>query len=159
MSNERAADGAEVSAVEAPTVEIRNNPEASCWHDVLAIGPWFERASVMVFKVGGTVADEFPVDSNAIACDLHAIAGNSGDRLQERCATIGTGAAWGAVAALKRDACCVAFGTKLDKIRRWSLADDVEPARQRGCGIDANAKELERGVRQQKRCTEEERRA
>ena len=81
MSNERAGDGAEVAAVETPAVEVRDNPDASCRHDVLAVGPWFERASTVVPKVGRAVGDEFPIDLKSIACNLHAVAGHGGDRL------------------------------------------------------------------------------
>ena len=103
MSNERAADGAEVAAVEAPAVEARNDPEASRRHDVLAIGPRFERASAVIFKLAQAVGDEFPIDLNSMPCNLHSVAKNSGDRLQQRRASIGAAAAQRAVTTFDGD--------------------------------------------------------
>jgi hypothetical protein len=38
----------------------------------------------MVFGMSGTVGDEFSVDSNAITCHLHAVAGNGDDWFHQR---------------------------------------------------------------------------
>src|SRR5438105_2068720 len=72
--NERRRNRAKVSAIEAPAVKVRDDPEASCLDNVFAIGPWCERSATMVFGMRGTVGDEFSVVSNPITCDLHAVA-------------------------------------------------------------------------------------
>jgi hypothetical protein len=37
----------------------------------------------MIFEVGSAVWDEFSIDSNAMSCDLHVVAGNGGDWLHQ----------------------------------------------------------------------------
>ena len=82
MLNERARDWAEVPAVEAPAVEVRENPDVSGRDDVLAVRPGIERSSVVIFEVRCAIWDELPIDSNAIRCNLHAVAANGRNRLQ-----------------------------------------------------------------------------
>src|SRR6266480_7998064 len=156
MLNERRWNRAKVPAVEAPAIKVRDDPEASRLDDVFAVRPWVEQSSAMVFEMGCTVWDELPIDSNTIGCNLHAVAGKCGDWLHQRRASIGSCPSWCTVAALKRDTCCVAFGAKLDKICRGPLTDNVEPALQRRCDIDADAEEPKHRVDQEKWRTKEQ---
>src|SRR5215472_18055702 len=155
MPNEGAGDGAKIPTVEAPSVEVRDDPEGPGGHDVFAVGPWFERASTMVFETDCAIGNEFPIDMNPIACDLHAVPRDSGNRLQQRQSSVRAGPAGPPIAPRKRDRRCLAFWAELDETCRVTFTDHIEAAGQRGCDIDANAEEVKRGVGQEKRRAKE----
>ena len=84
MLNDGRRNRAEVPAVEAPAIKVGDDPETSGRDDVLAVGPWVEGSSTMVLEMGGAVRDELAIDSDAIRCDLHLVARDSGDWLHQR---------------------------------------------------------------------------
>ena len=112
----------------------------------------------MVPESSGAVRDELSVDANSIVGDLHPISGYSDDRLQERRATIGTAASAHPVGAGKRQGCGFARRAKLHEIRRGARTDDIQTAREGGREVDANAKQSERCIQEQKRQAQEEHR-
>jgi len=71
----------------------------------------------MILEMGCAVRDEPAIDSDAIRCNLHVVARDSGDWLHQRCPPIGTRTSWRTVAPLERDDRCIALGAKLDEVR------------------------------------------
>jgi hypothetical protein len=112
----------------------------------------------MVPESSGAVRNELSVDANSILGDLHPISGYGDDRFQERRAAIGTAASAHPVGARKRQGCGFACRAKLHEIRRGARTDDIQTAREGGREVDANAKQSERCIQEQKRQAQEEHR-
>ena len=85
-------NGAVVSAVEAVTVERRDDPHGSPFDFVGAIRPRIERPLKVVAESSCAVGKQLSIDSNSICAHLHFVAGKCDAWFEKRRSAIGTSA-------------------------------------------------------------------
>src|SRR4029077_16338075 len=107
-------NGAVVPAVEAVTVERRDDPHGSPFHFVGAIGPRIERPLKVVAESSRAVGKQLSIDSNSIRAHLYFVAGKCDTWFEKRRAAIGASSC-GAILAGERDISCVSLRAELNK--------------------------------------------
>ena len=102
MPNRGIWNRAVVAAVEAVTIERRDDPHGSGFDFVSAIGPRIKRALEVVAESSCAVGKQLSIDSNSICAHLHFVAGKCDARFEKRRSAIGASPC-GAILADKGD--------------------------------------------------------
>src|SRR5260370_24612538 len=124
-------NGAVVPAVEAVTVERRDDPHGSPFDFVGAIRPRIERPLKVVAESSCAVGKQLSIDSNSICAHLHFVAGKCDAWVEKRRSAI-RASPCGAILADERDIVLVSLLAKLNKICISRMAVEVEAPSARG---------------------------
>ena len=108
-------NGAVVPAVEAVTVERRDDPHSSPFDFVGAIRPRIERPLKVVAESSRAVGKQLSIDSNSICAHLHFVSGKCDDWFEKRRSAIGASPC-GAIFADKGDIGRFPLRAELNKV-------------------------------------------